>query len=50
MKATQIELVKGYGVHLAQRQLEEIEDQSYKSPTKLIHNLLTAFVKPTTLA
>ena len=32
---------KGYGVYLAQRQLEEIEDQSYKSPTKLIRNLLT---------
>lgn len=39
-----------YGVYLAQRQLEEIEDQSYKSPTKLIRNLLTAFYKPTTLA
>ena len=44
MRAQQVELVEGYGVYLTKRQIEEVLDQSLKSPTKMIRNLLTVFL------
>ena len=45
-----MELVEGYGVYISKRQLDEAVDQSCKSPTRLIRNLLTVFFTPSIMA
>ena len=42
--------MEGYGVYLTVRQLDEAEDQSCRSATRLIRNLMMVFFTPTTLA
>ncbi len=45
-----IEIIKGYGVYLTQRQLDEALDQSCSSPTRLVRNLMSCFFLPTLMA
>lgn len=44
-----IELVKGYGVYITQRQLDEAEAQSSGVATRLLRNLLMVFFTPSVL-
>lgn len=45
-----MELVEGYGVYISKRQLDEAIDQSCKSATRLMRNLLMVFFTPSVLA
>uniref|UniRef100_A0A1X7VJT0 BEN domain-containing protein n=1 Tax=Amphimedon queenslandica TaxID=400682 RepID=A0A1X7VJT0_AMPQE len=49
-KPTMIELVLGYGILLAQRQLDEAISSSGLSPTKLMRNLISIFFTQSVLA
>ena len=49
LQANQVELVPGYGIYIAAKQLDEVKSSGH-SPTKLIRNLLTAFFEPQVLA
>ena len=45
-----VELVPGYGVYLSKMQLDEVEEESNNSPTKLIRNLISVFFPRAQLA
>ena len=38
-----LELVKGYGVHITKREVDDAEDSSRNSPTRPIRNIITIF-------
>ena len=50
MEPKHVELVRGYGVFLSQRQLDAAVDASKDSPTRLIRNLMHVFFAPDVLA
>ncbi|XP_065891942.1 uncharacterized protein [Dysidea avara] len=50
MKSAMVELVKGYGVMLTRRQLDEVCAASTAGPTKMMRALLSVFFKEEVLA
>ena len=45
-----LDLVEGYGVYITKRELDDAEDSSRNSPTRLIRNLITIFFPKELLA